>query len=225
MTDQMAETLATLADFLAAQGMPVDVQGDRSLTIRGVATLEDAGPDEISFLANQRYEKLLATSRAGVVVVSKTQSVPNGRAVARVADPYAAITALIIRLHGYRTHPGGGIHRDAVIDSTAKIGENAAIMQGVTIGPHVTIGRNVVLYPGVFIAAGTRLGDDCVFFPNVVIYDGSRIGHRVTIHANSVIGEDGLGYAPVGPAWQKIPQVGSVEIGDDVEIGAGCTID
>jgi len=221
----MAETLSTLTEFLASHGMAGEVQGDRGLAIRGVATLEDAGPDEISFLANQRYEKLLATTRAGVVVVGKTQAVPNGRTVVRVADPYAAITALIIRLHGYRKHPGGGIHRDVVIDPTAKVGDNASIMHAVTIGPNVVIGRNAVLYPGVFIAANCRLGDDCVLFPNVVVYDGSRIGNRVTIHANTVIGEDGLGYAPVGRKWHKIPQVGVVEIGDDVEIGAGCTID
>jgi UDP-3-O-[3-hydroxymyristoyl] glucosamine N-acyltransferase len=82
-----------------------------------------------------------------------------------------------------------------------------------------------VLYPGCYIGAGCRLGDDCVLHPNVVIYDGCRLGNRVTIHAGSVIGEDGLGYAPVGGKWHKIPQIGVVEIGDDVEIGANCTID
>ena len=81
------------------------------------------------------------------------------------------------------------------------------------------------MYPGVYIGENCRLGDDCVLYPNVVIYDNTILGDRVTIHAGSVIGEDGLGYAPVGEKWRKIPQVGIVEIGDDVEIGANCAID
>lgn len=221
----MNETVASLAEYLCAQQMACECTGVGDLPIRGVATLEEAGADEVSFLSNPKYEKSLATTRAGAVVVSNSQQTPDGMTVLRVADPYAAITMLIIRIHGYRKHPGRGIHADAKIDSTATVGENANIMHDATVGAGVTIGRNVVLYPGVYIAAGSKLGDDCVLYPNAVVYDGCVLGNRVTIHANSVIGEDGLGYAPLGRKWHKIPQVGIVEVGDDVEIGASCTID
>lgn len=222
----MAETIDSLSEYLTAQGQRCEVEGERRpRSIRAVNTLEDAGPEEVSFLANPRYEKLLATTRAGAVVVSRKQAAPTGACVLRVDDPYAAIALLIVRMYGFRKHPGRGISPQAAIDSSAQIGKDANIHHGVTIGPDVTIGRDVVLYPGVYIAAGCRLGDDCVLHPNVVLYEGCLLGSRVTIHAGSVIGEDGLGYAPIGRSWRKIPQIGQVEIGDDVEIGAGCTID
>ncbi|MCK6455776.1 MAG: UDP-3-O-(3-hydroxymyristoyl)glucosamine N-acyltransferase [Phycisphaerae bacterium] len=221
----MAETLANLVKGLERHGMSGTIEGDASRAIRAVATLEDAGPDEISFLSNPKYEKLLATTRAGAVIVGLKQGVPNGLTVVRTADPYAAVTAMIVALHGYRRHPGGGIHPSAVIDPSAEIGESANIHHGVTIGANARIGQNVVMYPGVYVAARCRIGDNCVLHPNVVLYEDCILGRRVTIHAGSVIGEDGLGYAPVGEKWHKIPQVGIVEIGDDVEIGANCTID
>jgi UDP-3-O-[3-hydroxymyristoyl] glucosamine N-acyltransferase len=221
----MGESLRGLAEFLTSQGMACECGGDAGLEIHGVATLEEAGPDDVSFLANRKYERLLATTRAGAVVVAREQAAPERLAVLRVGDPYAAITMLIVRLYGHRRHPGEGIDPRAVIAPTARIGENATIRHGVTVEQDAVIGRNVVLYPGVYIGPGARLGDDCVLFPNVVIYDGCELGHRVTIHAGSVIGEDGLGYAPVGGKWVKIPQVGTVEVADDVEIGANCTID
>ncbi len=221
----MSERLGQLAEHLTASGLPAHCEGRADLAIDAVATLEDAGPQDISFLANPKYERLLAATRAGAVVVSNKQAVPDGMSVLRTADPYAAIALLIVRIHGYRVHPGRGIHPDAVIDPSSRVGENANVHHGVTVAGDVTIGRNAVLYPGVYIARGCTVGDDCVLYPNVVLYDGTRLGNRVTIHAGSVIGEDGLGYAPVGREWKKIPQVGTVEIGDDVEIGANCTLD
>ncbi|MFO0973236.1 MAG: UDP-3-O-(3-hydroxymyristoyl)glucosamine N-acyltransferase [Phycisphaerae bacterium] len=221
----MQVTLAELARFLADNRLPVTVDGDPQRAVSAVATLEDAGPADLSFLAKPRYERLLATTAAGAVVVSQSQPLPPGRDALRAADPYAAITACIIRIHGHRKHPGQGVHPAAQIDPSATLGPGANVHAGVTIRAGVTIGRNVVLYPGVHLGEGCRLGDDCVLFPNVVVYDGCVLRDRVTIHAGSVIGEDGLGYAPLGKKWLKIPQVGTVEIGSDVEIGACCTID
>lgn len=221
----MSERLAALSDFLTSQGMPCrcDGQGDRA--IRGVATLEDATGDEISFLANPKYEKMLASTHAGAVVVGREQTTPDGLSVLRVADPYAAIMMLMVRLHGYRRHGPVGVDPAARIHPSARVGANATIRGGVTIEADVVVGDNVVLYPGAYLAKGCRLGNDCVLYPNVVVYEGCILGDRVCIHACSVIGEDGLGYAPVGERWHKIPQVGIVEIGDDVEIGANCAID
>lgn len=221
----MAHTLAELSQMLAAVGMPSTIDGDSSRQVRGVATLEEAGPEEISFLSNAKYERALQSTAAGVVIVSRTQSVPAGMTVLRTQDPYAALTAVMVHIHGYRRHPHVGIDPRAVIDATASIGPGANIHHGASIAASVVIGSNVTIYPGCYIAQGCRLGDDCVLYPNVVIYDGSILGHRVTVHAGSVIGEDGLGYAQVKGRWFKIPQIGVVEIADDVEIGANCCVD
>jgi len=221
----MAVRLDAIADAIRKHGMGCAVEGDAGRQIVGVATLEDARPDEISFLSNAKYEKALRSTSAGAVIVSRTQDVPEGMTVLRTDDAYAAVTATIVYLHGYRKHPGPGIDPRAVIDPSASIGPGACIHHGVTICADVVIGRNVVIYPGCYVASGCRLGDDCVLFPNVVLYEGCILGHRVAIHAGSVIGEDGLGYAPVNGKWVKIPQVGCVEIADDVEIGANCAID
>ncbi|HKQ50306.1 MAG TPA: UDP-3-O-(3-hydroxymyristoyl)glucosamine N-acyltransferase [Phycisphaerae bacterium] len=221
----MPYRLSQIADILAKYQMPCEIIGDAGREVIGVATLEDAGPQEISFLSNAKYEKALQTTRAGAVIVSQDQAIPNALTVLRTTDPYAAVTAVMVHVHGYRQHPPCGIDPRSVIASSAKIGPGACIHHNVTIGENVTIGKNAVFYPGCYIARDCQIGDDCLLYPNVVIYDGSLLGHRVTIHAGSVIGEDGLGYAPVKEKWHKIPQIGIVEIGDDVEIGANCSID
>jgi UDP-3-O-[3-hydroxymyristoyl] glucosamine N-acyltransferase len=221
----MGQSLAALADALAKLNMPVQVEGDPARVVGGVATLEDAGPGDISFLSNAKYEKMLASTRAGAVIVSTDQTAPEGLALLRTRDPYAAMCAIMILLHGYRRHPDVGIDGRAVIHPSSKLGEGASVFHGVTICENVAIGRNATIYPGCFIGPGCRIGDDCILYANVVIYDGCVLGHRVTVHANSTIGEDGLGYAPHEGRWVKIPQIGFVEIGDDVEIGANCSID
>jgi len=221
----MAHKLSVLAEVVSGRGLPCVVDGEADREVVGVATLEDAGPNEISFLANTKYEQALQTTSAGAVIVSDGQKVPDGMSVLRTADPYAAVTMVMVHVHGYRRHPMVGIDERAVINPSAAIGDGASIHHGVTIGPRVVIGREVVMYPGCYIAEDCRLGDHCVLFPNVVLYDGTVLGNRVTIHAGSVIGEDGLGYADVKGKWHKLPQIGTVEIGDDVEIGSNCSID
>jgi len=222
----MEATLAQLCDVLRKHGMEPELAGDGNRLIRGVATLEEAGDGQISFLSNPKYEKLLQQTRASAVVLKPGVAAPPHLDLIRVADPYAAITALIVELHGYRRHRrvercAGCTH----IAPSARIGENATIHPGVSIDEEVVIGDNAVIYPGCYVGARCRLGNDVVLYPNVVIYEDTVVGDRVTIHAGTVIGEDGLGYAPVGEKWVKIPQIGCVEIGDDVEIGANCCID
>lgn len=221
----MAHSVSQLAGFLASQGVAAIVEGESDRLVSGVATLEDAQPHEVSFLSNPRYERLLSSTRAAAVVVGRSQVVPPGLTVLRVPDPYEANCRLMVFLHGYRRHPFTGISKQACVDESAIVADNAAIANGVTISRNVHIGSGVVLYPGVYIGENCRLGDQCTLYPNVVVYDGCTLGHRVTVHAGSVIGEDGLGFAPVGETWHKIPQIGAVELGDDVEIGACCTID
>lgn len=222
----MPTTLAELCRTLEGHGMKPVLKGEGETPIRAVATLEDADEGEITFLSNPKYEKMLAGTRASAVVL-KPQVVSCDRLTRlEVDDPYAAITALIVKLHGYRQH------RRVVPDpsqshiaSSATVGENASIYPGATIDEDVVIGKNAVIYPGCYIGPRCRIGDNLLLFPNVVIYDGTIIGDRVTIHAGTVVAEDGLGYAPVNGKWVKIPQIGNVQIDDDVEIGANCSID
>jgi len=220
------KTLAELCATLERHGLKPQLRGDARRPIRGVATLEDAGAGEVSFLSNPKYEKALRTTRASAVVLKPHVEAPDHLDLIRVDDPYAAITMLTVELHGYRQHRP--VRADAGppnIAPSARIGEKAVIHPGVTIEEEVVIGDNAVVYPGCYIGPRCRIGDSLLLYPNVVIYEGTIIGHRVTIHAGTVIGNDGLGYAPVNGKWVKIPQIGIVEIGDDVEIGANCAID
>ncbi len=218
-------SLHELDKHLNAAGMPCEVCGIGEKRIVAVNTLDDAGPDDLSFLSNAKYVEGLKTTKAGAVIVAKDQEVPGGMTVLRAADAYAAMAMLVLHIHGWRKHPAPSTSFPAVIHPTALIGPGANIHHGVTIAENVVVGRNAVMYPGVYVADGCRIGDDCVLYPNVVLYDGSVLGNRVTIHAGTIIGEDGLGYAPVKGKWQKIPQVGTVEIADDVEVGSNCSID
>lgn len=222
----METTLAQACATLEQHGLQPTLQGDPQRPINGVATLEEAVVGQISFLSNPKYERALKTTRASAVVLRPEVEAPPHLDLIRVADPYAAITALLVELHGYRRH--GPVPAQAGpprIAPSAQIGEGAIIHPGVTIEEDVVIGPNAVIYPGCYIGPRCRIGARLLLYPNVVIYDETRIGDRVTIHAGSVIGNDGLGYAPVGGKWVKIPQIGIVEIGDDVEIGANCAID
>jgi len=221
----MKMSLAELAEFCTAQGVACEVDGDPRVEVSSVATLEDAVPGQVSFLANPRYESKVAETRASAVFARPDFRPPRAMNLLRTPDPYAAVTAAIVRLHGYRKHPRWGISERATIAPSARIGREANIGPHVHIDEDVVIGDRATIYPGVYVARGCRIGCDVTLFPNVVLYEGCVLGDRVTIHAGSVIGEDGLGYAPVGDKWVKIPQVGNVALGDDVEIGANCTID
>lgn len=218
--------LEEICGILREYGMTPTLVGDPRRVITAVNTLEDARPGEISFLSNPKYERLLQSTAASAVVLGKEVAAPGTLDLIRVADPYAAVTALIVRLHGYRTHrrPAADGHAGAVSPS-ARVGANATIYPGVTIDDDAIVGDDAILYPGVYVGPRCRIGRRALLYPNVVIYDDCVLGDRVTIHAGSVVGNDGLGYAPIAGKWVKIPQIGIVEIGDDVEIGSNCSID
>lgn len=216
--------LSELCSLLNRHGVPARLDGEDRV-VRGVNTLEGATDGEVSFLSNPKYIAAAQSTRASAILVKDNVVMPGGPVLVRCEDPYAAVTAAIIVLHGHRRHPSWGRHAGANIDPSARIGANPNIACGATIGANVAIGANCTIYPGCYIADGAVLGDDCTLFPNVVVYDHCVLGNRVTIHAGSVIGQDGLGYAPRGEKWLKIPQVGRTVLGDDVEIGANCAID
>lgn len=216
--------LSDLSLVLNKNGLSNELEGPDA-EIRSANTLEEAGAGEITFLSNPKYLSKIESTKATAVIVGDGVERPARLSFLRARDPYAAITGAIIALHGYRAHPQWGVSKHASIDPTARLGRNANIAPGATICRGAVLGDDCTLYPGAFVGDDARIGSNCTFFPNVVVYDHSVIGNRVTIHAGSVIGEDGLGYAPIGEKWIKIPQVGRVEIGDDVEIGANCAID
>ncbi len=216
--------LSELCDQLSRAGFPPRLEGPDCL-VHGVNTLTDAAAGELTFLSNPKYVSALAHTKASAVIVRAEVEVPAHLSAVRCADPYGAVTAAIITLHGHRRHPQWGRSPGAVIHPSAKIGAAPNIAAGVTIDADAVIGDNCTVYPGCYIARGARLGNDCTLYPNVVVYDYCELGHRVTIHSGSVIGEDGLGYAPQAERWVKIPQVGRTVLGDDVEIGANCAID
>ncbi|TWT45174.1 UDP-3-O-acylglucosamine N-acyltransferase [Phycisphaerae bacterium RAS1] len=222
----MPGTLADLCSALERYQMRPRLAGRGDTLIRSVATLEEAGEGQITFLSNPKYLKLLQTTRASAVVIKPDVEAPPHLARICVDDPYAAITVLIVTLHGYRRHRKPEPTRaPPQIAASARIGENALIYPGATIDEDAQIGDHAVIYPGCYIGPRCRIGHHVLLYPNVVIYDDCILGDRVTIHAGTVIGNDGLGYAPFEGRWAKIPQIGIVELGDDVEIGANCCID
>lgn len=192
-------------DQLAKQ-INAEVLGDGSADIYSCATLEDAQPGQVSFLANPKYLKQLETTQASAVIVAPSIA-SNRVTLLKTKDPYYAFRQAMILLHGQRKHPHSGIHPAAHVDPTADIGEGS------------------ILYPGVYVGPRAKVGRDCILYPNVVIYDDCILGDRVLIHAGSVIGTDGFGYATHKAEHHKIPQAGNVVVEDDVEIGANCAIE
>lgn len=219
MTGQ-GETSFTLADIAAQLGG--DVLGDAETRISQVATLASAGDGHIAFLANRKYRKQLQTTRASAVILGAdaAEGFPGPRIV--TANPYAYF-ARVATLLNPGAVPANGIHPSAVIDSV--------LPASVSVGPHVGIGKDVILgenvriHAGCVIGDGVTIGEGSVLYPNVTIYHGCRVGQRAILHSGAVIGADGFGFAPDGKEWIKIPQIGVVMIGDDVEIGANTTID
>ncbi len=216
--------LSELCGVIDEAGFPSHLEGE-DRTVQAVNTLDEASSGEVSFLSNPKYESCLQQTNAAAVILKEGISLPESISAVRCANPYAAVTVAIVTLHGYREHPRWGLSEQAAVDPSAKIGVNPNVAGGVTIAANVTVGDNCTIYPGCYLGENVRIGDDCILFPNVVIYDHGVLGDRVTIHAGSVIGVDGLGYAPHDGHWAKIPQIGEAVIGDDVEIGANCAID
>ena len=217
------KTLSKLAQLVGGR-----VVGDGRTVIEKVASIEEAGPGEITFLANPRYQSLLVSCKASAVIVGSGIALESlserNRGYLEAADPYVAF-AKILQLFNPPVSYSENISLQANIDP-------AAVLEvGVTVFPHVFVSRGArvgarsVLYPGVFIGERVQVGQDCVLHPNVVVRDGCRVGNRVVLHAGVVIGSDGFGYAGEGEERVKIPQVGIVELEDDVEIGANTTVD
>jgi UDP-3-O-[3-hydroxymyristoyl] glucosamine N-acyltransferase len=194
--------------------------------ISGAAGLDDAGPGQVTFLANPRYTPRVKTTRASAIYLSEDAVVErNELAILRAKDPYLAFTRALILFHP-EVAPEPFIHPTAAIDATATIGKGSFVGAYAVIGRNVQIGERARIYPHAVIYDDSRLGADCIIHSGVAIRAQTQIGDRVIIHNNVVIGCDGFGYAKDEERhWLKIPQTGRVVIEDDVEVGAGTTID
>jgi len=201
-----------------------EVVGDRDVTVRQIATLEHATSDTIAFLASERYLGQLKTTGAGAVILGAAAR--DATSIPRIVcgNPYAYF-ARVAALLNPEDEAAPGVHPTAVVDSAAVIAD------GAEIGPLAVIGRGARIDAGTIVGAGCYIGEEacigeaCRLFPHVTIYAGCTIGQRVRLHSGVVIGADGFGIAMDAERWVKIPQIGRVIIGDDVEVGANTTID
>jgi len=212
-----------------AQHLGSDLLGDAEKIITGVASFEDSTPQDITLAGDVHYLKELDKTRAGAIIVPESfkgleNLVARGLSVFPVKNPRAS-WALVLQLFYPPCHPQWGISGMAAVGKNMVCGKDPNIGPFVVIGDNVTMGDRVVIYPHVYIGDGTHLGDDVTIYANVTIEYGTKIGSRVIIQPGTVIGSDGFGFAPDSEKWIKIPQLGIVQIDDDVEIGASNTID
>ena len=188
-----------------------------------MAPFDAAGADQITFIDSEKYIKKIDQSAAGAIIVPRNVTT-DAKNLVQVDQPKVAF-AIIMQLFHPPNLPNAGIHEAAVIGAGFEYGETPAIGPFVTIGRDVSVGDRVIIESGVFLGDGVVIGDDTRIYPNVTILSQSRLGSRVVVHAGTVIGSDGYGYVSDGNQHHKIPQIGYVQIDDDVEIGAANTID
>jgi UDP-3-O-[3-hydroxymyristoyl] glucosamine N-acyltransferase len=218
----VAARALTLGEIVAQLGG--EAVGDRGTRLAGVATLDSAGPEQIAFLANPKYRGRLATTRAGAVILGPGDR--DAAAMPRIVsdNPYAYYARTVALFHPDEPaqpgiHPFAQVDGSATVDATAEIGAFVVIGAGARIGARARIGAHAA------IGRGVAIGDDTRLHPRVTIYDGCSVGARCILHSGAVVGADGFGQARGEGQWIKIPQVGGVRIGDDVEVGANTTID
>jgi len=215
----MTLTLAQLA-----QQVNAELRGDGDVSVSTVASLQRAGPGALSFLANPKYRRYLKNTHASAVVLSERDAQDSPAPVLISDNPYACY-ARAARLLYPQDKPRSGIHPSAIVDEAAQIdpsawiGANTVIAQGVKIGPSAQIG------PGCIVGAKVEIGEGSQLVARVTVLAQAQIGRRVILHPGVVIGSDGFGLARVEGGWEKVPQLGSVHIGNDVEIGANSTVD
>lgn len=206
------------------------VDGDGEVAIQAARPISEAGPADLTFIDDERFGKQLRVSPAAAALVgphlNRARLAPERPiALIEVSDPRGAFLTVVAHLRGQGEARWTGIDPLASVAPTARLGANVAIHPFVRIGEGAVIGEGATLYSGVVVGARCVVGREVVLHPNVVLYHEVTLGDRVEIHAGSVIGGDGFGYRQVEGRHVKVPQIGTVTIGDDVEIGANCTID
>ena len=212
-------TLGALADELE-----LDCRGDAGTRLTGVATIQDAGPEHLTFLANASYRRYLAATRAGAVILGPDDAADCPVDCLVSDNPYAAY-ARAARHFAPVPAAAPGIHRSAVVDSSAQVDPSAHVGPHVVIEARARIAAGAVIGAGSYVGTGSTVGEQCLLHPRVTLLHAVRLGRRVIVHPGAVIGSDGFGLAFDVDHWEKVPQLGGVVIGDDCEIGANTTID
>lgn len=214
----MEKTLREVAMLIGAT-----IQGDADAVVRNITGIDRAGAGDLAFVANPKYAKYIATTGATGIICSPDISAP-GKNLLKVANPYLAYAKIMNFLYPPRTETGT-VDQRACIGRDVRLGKKVTVYPQVYIGDGCVIEDGVTVYPHCCIGDRVQIGAGTLIYPNVTIREGCIVGKRVIIHAGAVIGSDGFGFAKDGAAYYKIPQVGIVQIDDDVEIGANVTID
>jgi UDP-3-O-[3-hydroxymyristoyl] glucosamine N-acyltransferase len=218
-TTRVTVTVRQLAELVHGH-----VCGDGDLVITAARPVSEAGPGTITFIESDRHAHHLHTCRAAAAVAPAGMASP-GLTLIQVADPLAAFITIVRHLHGRPEAAPLGIDPRAVVHATARIGPETSIYPLAVVGEGTVLGARCRIHSGVVLGRFCRLGDDVTVYPNAVLYDGTILGNRAVVHANAVLGADGFGYRLQDGRHVKVPQLGHVEIGDDVEIGACTAID
>lgn len=213
----------SLEDLVKEVGGILD--GDGSVEISGVGKIEEAGPGILTFLANQKYQKFLEGSRASAVVVPKDLPDMPGLNLIRADNPYFSFMKAVVLFNPPKSFIDKGVHETAVIGKNVQMGEAVAVGPYVVIGDNAKIGSGTTLLPHVVLGKDVSVGENCTIHSHVSLREGVQLGNRIILHDGVVIGSDGFGFAPENGRYHKIPQIGTVVIEDDVEIGANTTID
>lgn len=204
------------------------IEGDTNAFVSSFGKIETATKEQLAFLANPKYEEYLYTTKASIIIINDSQELKQKPAATliRVPDAYSAFATILAGYKKIITEQLIGIQQPVYISATAKIGENVFIGAFSYVGDNVIIGNNAKIFPQVFLGDNSIIDEGTILYPGVKIYHECIIGKRVTVHANTIIGSDGFGFAPQKDGtFKKVPQIGNVIIEDDVEVGANATID
>ena len=219
----MEFTAGQIAAFLGGT-----VEGDGDIKVNTFAKIEEAGPGCLTFLANPRYTHYIYTTGASAVLVSNSFEAEGdiSAALIRVENPYEALSRLMRMVDQVLNPQPAGVEQPSFVADGVTVPEEAYIGAFAYIGEGVTLGKGVKIYPNVFVGRGCEIGEGTILYPGVKVYPRCKVGKRCIVHAGAVIGADGFGFAPDAEGkYEKIPQMGIVSIGDDVEIGANTTVD
>lgn len=217
----MEFTARQIAEYLGGQ-----VEGPADVTVNTFSKIEEGKAGSLSFLSNPKYTQYLYKTQSSVVLVNADLQLehPVSATLIRVANAYESV-ARLLQLYESMKPRKSGVDPLAFVSPGAKVGEGCYVGAFAYIGEGAEIGTGCQIFPHAYVGDGVKMGSDCIVYPNAVVYHGCRIGQRVTLHAGSVVGADGFGFAPTAEGYDKIPQIGIVTIEDDVEIGANTCID
>ena len=217
----MSKTLKEIAAFVNGE-----LLGDGAVSVSGINGIREAGSGELAFITNFKDEALIDSTKASCVIVPKDVKGPFNKPLIKVENPSVAFSKIIDYVNPDSIPHPKGIHETAVISKSAGLGKNVSVGPYVVIADKVSIGDNTVIYPFSYVGNNSKIGNDCIIYPHVIIRESISIGSRVIIHPSCVIGSDGFGYDTQRDGTHfKIPQLGTVVIEDDVEIGSCVTID